>query len=157
MDVERTSNGRRMDVEWMSNGCRMDVARMSNGCRMDGEWTSKMSNGHPKCRMNVEWMSNGCRTNVEWMSNGCRTNVEWMSNRCRTKIVVTSGIPLSHLPAPILVLKCSYKAVWPIRRLNYVFASTVGVGLKATASGFAKTRVVCILEQLWRMCFFELC
>ena len=46
-------------------------------------------------------------------------------------IVVTSGIPLSHLPAPILVLKCNYKAVWPIRRLNYVLGKTAEVGLKA--------------------------
>ena len=57
------------------------------------------------------------------------------------------------MPMQLLVLKCNYKAVWPIRRLNCVLASTAGIGLKATASGFAKTRVVCILEQLWRVCF----
>ena len=62
----------------------------------------------------------------------------------------------SHLPAPILVLKCSESLCSCIRCLNYVLASTAGVGLKATASGFAKTRVVCILEQLWRVCFFSL-
>ena len=37
------------------------------------------------------------------------------------------GIPLSHLPAPILVLKCSESLCSCIRRLNYVLASTVGV------------------------------
>ena len=42
------------------------------------------------------------------------------------------GIPLSHLSAPILVLKCSYKAVWPIRRLNCVLALTGVVALKGT-------------------------
>ena len=66
------------------------------------------------------------------------------------------GTPLSHLPAPILALKCNYKAVWPIRRLNYILGKTAEVGLNANHIGFAKTSVVYILEQLWRVCFFSL-
>ena len=58
------------------------------------------------------------------------------------------------MPMQLLVLKCNYKAVWPIHASNYVLASTAGVGLKATAAGFAKTRVVCILGQLQRVRFF---
>ena len=66
------------------------------------------------------------------------------------------GIPLSHLAAPVLFRKCNYKPAWPLRRLNYVLDKTAEVGLKANHTGFAKSRVVCILEQLWRVCFFEL-
>ena len=63
------------------------------------------------------------------------------------------GIPLSHLPAPILVLKCSESLCSCIRRLNYVLAST-GVGsLKVTYTGFAKTRGVCNILQLQQVRF----
>ena len=60
------------------------------------------------------------------------------------------------MPMQLLVLKCSERPAWPLCHLNCVLASTAGVALRATASGFAKTRVVCILEQLWRVCFFLL-
>ena len=39
--------------------------------------------------------------------------------------------------------------------MNYVLASPAGVALKCTASGFAKTRVVCIIMQFHGVKVFQ--
>ena len=63
------------------------------------------------------------------------------------------GIPLSP-PSPVFGSKMQCSGCSCIRPKNRVLDSPAEVALKCHLSGFAKTRVVCILEQLWRGWFF---
>ena len=54
-----------------------------------------------------------------------------------TLAMTDDGIPLSHPPAPILVLKCNYKAVWPIHHSNYENSIRLQTAPKRTLSRFS--------------------